>query len=356
MKRILIFPSCIPEALHYYQKASERGDEVLAASSVVGDETAKNYNNWILFPTIYEADFIEVFIDTIKKNNIDTIFCFHTSIYIFIDTLIKKLNLSLKIDGSSPAYEQKKRINYLVMQSALWANVIDTIRPGSDLALSKHDLCTLIKNTESIYGESNSIKLAALTAVSVDLPAGDIVEIGSLCGKTAFLLTFLAKRFAIGGVVCIDPWSQADSLQEESGSLVRLLSSEWDWNLVFQDFCINMLPIGCNSMAYIRSTSNQALEIYEDNRNLFTAEFGHISTAGSISLLHIDGNHDFMAVNNDCIGWGSKVIPGGWIIVDDYVWAHGNGPRRAGDALLERQKNRIQRAFVVGKALFIQMR
>ena len=39
-------------------------------------------------------------------------------------------------------------------------------------------------------------------------PAGDVVEIGSWWGKSAALFVLLARRFDIGSVLCVDPWSR----------------------------------------------------------------------------------------------------------------------------------------------------
>lgn len=48
-------------------------------------------------------------------------------------------------------------------------------------------------------------------------------------------------------------------------------------------------------------------------------------------------------------------VPGGWLILDDDVWAHDDGPRRVGDALPAEQGANVRRAFVGGKALFVKL-
>jgi hypothetical protein len=42
------------------------------------------------------------------------------------------------------------------------------------------------------------------------------------------------------------------------------------------------------------------------------------------------------------------------VVIDDYCWRYGDGPKRAGDALLERWGAGVARAFVAGDCLFIQ--
>jgi hypothetical protein len=48
------------------------------------------------------------------------------------------------------------------------------------------------------------------------------------------------------------------------------------------------------------------------------------------------------------------LLPAGWLIIDDYVWEHGTGPRLVGDALLHHERDNILSAFTAGKALFIK--
>jgi hypothetical protein len=75
-----------------------------------------------------------------------------------------------------------------------------------------------------------------------------------------------------------------------------------------------------------------------------------------IAILHIDANHDYDAVRNDCDLWLRRLLPGAWLILDDYVWSHGDGPLRVGNELIEEYAERIERAFVCGKALFMKFR
>jgi len=65
-------------------------------------------------------------------------------------------------------------------------------------------------------------------------------------------------------------------------------------------------------------------------------------------------NHDYGSVKKDCELWLDRMLPGSWLILDDYIWAHGDGPYRAGNELLLDQPERIGCAFVCGKALFRQ--
>ncbi|MCL6484261.1 MAG: class I SAM-dependent methyltransferase, partial [Janthinobacterium lividum] len=67
-------------------------------------------------------------------------------------------------------------------------------------------------------------------------------------------------------------------------------------------------------------------------------------------------NHAYEAAQADITAWAKHVLAGGWIIIDDYVWPYGDGPQRAGDEFLAQQQTRISSAFVMGTALFLQLR
>ena len=73
-------------------------------------------------------------------------------------------------------------------------------------------------------------------------------------------------------------------------------------------------------------------------------------------MLHIDGNHAEPQVASDCELWTPHVVPGGWIIFDDYEWAFGDGPRRVADAFVAARSSDIAAVFQAGPALFVQLK
>jgi hypothetical protein len=136
---------------------------------------------------------------------------------------------------------------------------------------------------------------------------------------------------------------------------VQDLVDEWgDVSVAFESFLVSLLPIVKESaFNFLAMPSQQAHATWLRQRQVETKYFGNVRYSGTISVLHIDGNHDYAFVREDCALWLPHLAPGGWLILDDYVWLHGDGPQRAGDELLERAHD-IQRAFVCGKALFVK--
>ena len=57
---------------------------------------------------------------------------------------------------------------------------------------------------------------------------------------------------------------------------------------------------------------------------------------------------------DDIPGACDLVVPCGWIILDDYTWKAGDGPKVAGDRYLRENMGRISHAFIMGGALAIR--
>ena len=68
--------------------------------------------------------------------------------------------------------------------------------------------------------------------------------------------------------------------------------------------------------------------------------------------MHIDANHRYDHVRRDIEIWSPYLAAGGWLLLDDYVWAFGDGPQRVGDELLGSPL--YDSAFVSGDTLFLR--
>ena len=93
---------------------------------------------------------------------------------------------------------------------------------------------------------------------------------------------------------------------------------------------------------------------YKQDLSATTQVFGTVTYKGQIAVLHIDGNHDYEKVALDCELWLTLLHMDGWLILDDYLWAHGDGPYRVGNAILKDKAASIAQSFVCGKALFVK--
>ena len=277
-------------------------------------------------PTIHDPTFAEEFAKAVAWTGATYLYCPVASVFHFMQTFPHGLTLI----GESPIKREMRQHDELM-------NLTRSVMHLAGSHFSLVEVAGVLKQAMSIYGESNPQKIAAMMGIFHNLPSGDTVEIGSLCGRTAFVLRWLARRCGVGPVITIDPWSAVDGIQHDSPPLLEVMTLEWNWDTVAESFATSMVPLGS----------------YWKHKRAPSAAVGKQYT-GDIAVLHIDGNHDYTYVKQDIDLWTPHIITGGWLILDDYLWPHGDGPRRAGDELLEMKLH--DRHFERGGALFMRLK
>jgi len=313
--KTLIFPFVGKEASDYVRMARQRGEETIA---LFGEA----------MPQIHDAAFPDTFMAYIRDEDVTHLLCPAASVHKFMETFLHGLVLI----GESPIQRQMREHRELMKRTdALLAHT-------KVYRLSRIEVAGLLRQASLIYGESNDEKIMGVIAACSNAPNGNVVEVGSLCGRTAFVLGWMAFRFHLGPVLTVDPWSAVEGSQKDSPVLLTAMTDEWDWEVVAESYAVNVAVLVTKNVRHERKPSAEAAKHFP---------YG-------ISVLHIDGNHDYEAVKQDVDLWLPKLAPGGWLILDDYVWAHGDGPRRIGDALLERGAH--DSYFEAGNALFVRMK
>ncbi len=75
--------------------------------------------------------------------------------------------------------------------------------------LSEAERAGLLRIAGFVPGACGEAKMHALMEIMRHAPQGDIVEIGSGCGRSATLFLLLSQRFGLGKVLCVDPCAAA---------------------------------------------------------------------------------------------------------------------------------------------------
>lgn len=311
--KTLIFPFVGREAEAYARNAAERGEECIYLDSM---------------PPIHHPNFTSFFMHFVRSDLVTHLFCPVASVYKFMETFPHGLVLL----GESPIKRAMREHAELIER----AKVLHKWCPEVSLA----DLAGVLKAAGNIYGESNDEKIAAMLGVFAYAPDGDVVEVGCLMGRSAFALRWCAIRYHHPFMLTVDPWSPVAGVQHDSPPLLKAMTEEWDWDTMAEAFAVNLAPLG--HLNHLRLPSAQAFGEYAKD------------VAGKIAVLHIDGNHDYADVRYDIELWCSRLVPGGWLILDDYRWPHGDGPKRAGDELLEEGLH--DECFEAGGALFVRFK
>jgi SAM-dependent methyltransferase len=352
----LIFPAVNQAALEYLKAARQRGDPVVCAASVANDEISAEWGGLHRLPSIYDDDFAQRFLSLVSEQAIDRLYCPVASVHDFMRRFIAASNLNIELIGQSPIRQQVEQHRQLMARARRLLPLVELCADGAP-SLSLLEVAGVLRQATLIYGESNDDKLAAMMGFFASTPpTGDVVEIGSLMGRSAFVLLYLAWRYRIGPVLTIDPWKPDVAIQRESSSEFQSLVDEWDFDVLSEGFMVNMVPLRADDHAHIRLTSENAFKAYTSGEAILSSIGDRVVYSGKIAVIHIDGNHDYDCVKKDCELWLGRMLPGAWLILDDYIWAHGDGPFRAGNELLHDQPDRVERAFVCGKALFVKLR
>ena len=355
--RILIFPGGMPRSLEYLEKCMHKGKSVIGASSLVHDHSRNKYPSWFYLPYITQPEFDDALRDAISEFQIEGIYSPNIVVWNHINRILKRLAPNVVLVNESPVSAELS--GYRIASANANALIKDPLPLALNLSAKAHmsavELSALFRHADVIPGMCDHEKMCALCEIARSSPLGDIVEIGSWWGKSAFVLARLATCYGIGKLLCVDPWSNRHLVQNDEKGLVDSGSSEVDAEEALTVFEMNLLPYNSRHINFLRMPSTEGAKHYQEYRNAITAAFGTTDYCGHIAILHIDGNHKYESVKEDIASWSGFVVEGGWIVLDDYRWPYGDGPKRAADEYLDENHQSIDNAFVMGGALFIHL-
>ncbi|MBT3830731.1 MAG: class I SAM-dependent methyltransferase [Gammaproteobacteria bacterium] len=359
LKSILIFPASIEQSLQYYRKTHHQGITVVGASSLEPDPAAKLFENWVRLPYISDEKFEKELLNTISTYNIGGIYTPHMAIWGHLERLLEKISPdgdvtlvnTFPFDEEIGEFDTAIEFAQELHSSDTFVDSCLTERPK----LSTTEAAAIFHHAKNIYGQCAREKILAMCDMARSAPRGDLIEVGVFCGKSAFILAWLAKHYSVGNLLCVDPWSFEEALeQDDDTGILADTAPRLDLSYAKKLFEINILPFSENHINFLQTTSVLASKQYTPGFEVSGTAFGKTQYKGEIAVLHIDGNHAYEAVRLDLESWFPKLISGGWIIMDDYTWPFGDGPKRAADEFLAKNKERVLTYSIAGGALFIK--
>ena len=354
---VLIFPGGMPRSLDYLRRCQREGLRVIGASSLNYDVASAHYPSWLQLPYVNQPGFDDSLQEAIQDFGIGGIYSPNPVVWNHLNAVLERLAPGVRLLNGSPVDEAlagyrdaRNRARSLLQHPLPLGSPAEGKPP-----LGEIELAALFRHADTIPGMCDHEKICALHEIARHGVSGDIVEIGSWWGKSAFVLARLARCYEIGNLLCVDPWSNEHLVQNDEQGLVDSGSAQVDAAEALVVFEMNLLPYSSNHVNYLRMPSTEGARHYREHRSAATASFGTTTYRGHVAILHIDGNHAYAAVKADIASWSSLVARGGWMILDDYIWPFGDGPRRAGDEFLAENRGRIDVAFVMGSALFLRL-
>ena len=164
---------------------------------------------------------------------------------------------------------------------------------------------------------------------SADLP-GDMVEIGSWCGRSALVLGLAAQMTGQAKVHCIDLFPRkTDWTQNADGSYSFNVTIEgqqyagYQRQTVWQEpFERDIAPVYAQGEALLdifqrhvaRHHLQDVVRPFKGDSDMFVRSAGDEFRC---KLAFIDGDHSYEAVCRDIDNLAQRLAPGGWICFDD---------------------------------------
>ncbi len=355
-RRVLLFPALLLESVQLKFIAAERAEHIIAAASNAEEPGLRLFDHTTLLPHVHDPMFGEALTRLLRAEAITHIYCPHDRCYQILRQLLPSDNpLGVTLSNGFTQFVPD------LVHDALRASIAPihdrfAARQWRRPIVPLDDLTAMLLTVSRIGGQSHAGKLATIGCIAADVPVGDWVEIGVAGGRSAAFLALLQQFLGCGKLVAVDPWINDEMLQNINELDDKLPGDNIAWERNARVAALNLLPYSRNNIAVLRLTSADAYQSYLQNRVFPSSSFGAVPTTGRIGLLHIDGNHDLPKVVQDLALWGGHLLPGGWMVVDDYMWDYGTGPQQAADAWLQDNRARVAEDFVAERALFVKIK
>lgn len=159
---------------------------------------------------------------------------------------------------------------------------------------------------------------------------GDLLEVGSWCGRSAVALGMAARGTGRGVVHCVDLFPERDEWHRNSdgswslkvevgGSLVRAYHDQTVWA---EPFARDIAPVyerfSGTREAFDKAVADNGLQPWVRALKGDMAGFASKAPAGlRLRLAFLDGDHGYAAVVRDIDLVERYLLPGGWLCFDD---------------------------------------
>ena len=218
---------------------------------------------------------------------------------------------------------------------------------------SKKPVTEVIKEMVSdIPGWSPEDQLYSLYLLSVTTAylGGDILEIGSWCGRSSTVFATALRHMNVGKLHCVDLFPNLDDWYENpDGSFsfkVTINNKTYGgyneqtvWKEPFEQ---QIIPVYKNYGSVLQETFNKVI-ISKGFSDLIVSYKGTAvefkeKYNGSLRLAFIDGDHGYEAVCQDIEIVEKYLLPGGWIVFDDAFSVYDGVSRAIEDMIIKSGK------------------
>jgi hypothetical protein len=342
--RLLFFPFTQERDHFKILMLKNLGHQVFCAASkeVYGEE--------FYLPHITSKDFESEIIKLLDLHKIDFIYSENVVVR---EKLIEARNKNfLNIDINQ---NDEFSLNNLVLQEVLKISKDVFYRLQKDryldLEIDLEEIIYLANDFYRVQGQCSFEKFVYLYLLAKSTTSGCIIEIGVLFGKSL-------KSMALGSannlnvlLFGIDPWNHEESIQRDEPGPLATNKYNFNWESILQMAKINLYSfISANKLILLRSQSKNSVSVVKEYLDI------NKPSDPFISILHIDGNHDYKSCLEDWNSWKNSLRNNSWVIIDDYNWPYGSGPFKLGNLILDERSLDVKKHFVIDNSLFINFR
>ena len=166
-----------------------------------------------------------------------------------------------------------------------------------------------------------------------------IVEIGSFCGLSTNLLTYLKEKYARKSpLITCDKWEFEGA---KSGGMLgdsKSVSQDEYKNFAKETFMRNVRFFSRHDLPFtIESTSDEFFEMWSKDKRHNDVFEREIQLGGPISFCYIDGNHSYDFVKRDFENCDRYLQRGGFLLFDDSSDGSFEGVHTLVQEILERK-------------------
>lgn len=227
---------------------------------------------------------------------------------------------------------------------------------------------TLVDNVHGWTPIDQLFTLYTLTLASAELQ-GDIVEVGSWCGRSAVVLAAAAKASGKAKVHCVDLFPEkSDWKQNPDGSYSFDMIIDGKRYGGYQEQTVWKEAFESQT-GKIYETYNGVFDCFQEtvtNRGMDDVVLPHRGDLASLlakygpefkcRLAFLDGDHGYEAVCDDIRNIDKHLVPGGWLCFDDAFTCYDGVSRAISELIVTNQKyeccqQMTRKLFVASKKL-----
>lgn len=222
---------------------------------------------------------------------------------------------------------------------------------------------------ESVSGWTPADQLLALHMLAVTTAplGGDVMEIGSWCGRSAAVLGHAVKASGAGHVQAIDLFPRASDWRTNPdgshsfsvnlpGQSVGGYEDQTVWDEPFQRDIATVYARFDGILDAFNATIEQqglsdTVTAFRGTGKMFAAQ---APADLKVRLAFLDGDHSYQAVCDDIAAAETFLIPGGWITFDDAFSVYDGVDQAIRDKILD--SGRYEHAHQIARKFFVARR